>query len=158
MKIPDQMVVSTRAFVQLQAKLAAYVAQLGVESVERHLDAIQLRMTKRDGKYLGAYIESKVCQEFKITRFELMDSKGRQHITEARQILCVLVEKHLKYTKTDISTMFHRTRHFAKRMITDFNKKLADNHPLDQKLIERYKRLDLLVAAYMDFKPNTNAR
>lgn len=152
-KVPDKIVVSTKALIQVHTKVNLYVALYGVEAIEMYLDAIQLRMSKRDGKHVGGYIVSKVCQEYQITRYDLFESAGRKHITEARQLLCVFAHKYLMQNHEEISSQFHRSRHFAKRMIGNFNDKLEENHPFDKQLIERYHKLDSLISAYMDFKP-----
>ncbi len=156
MKIPTHITISTKEYVKIQTKLTLYIAQFGCQIVEMYLDTIPLRMFKKEGKHLGAYIESKVCEEYKVTRYELLESSSRQNISEARQVLCVLCEKHLNLSKTEISILFHKSRHFAKRMISNFNDKLKENHPFDKNLIERYRRLDSLIGAYVDFKPNVN--
>lgn len=156
MRIPTQIIVSTKEYIQIQTKINLYIAKYGCHAVELYLDSIPLRMRKRDGRNVGAYIENKICQEYQVSRYDLMETSGRGDLTEARQMLCVLAEKHLRLTRTDISKLFNRTRHFAKRKLTDFEQKLKENHPLDKKLIDRYKKLDALISAYMDFQPITD--
>ena len=152
-KVPNQFTVETRGYINIQTKLNLYIAKYGCTLVESYLDCIPLRMMKRDGKLLGAYIENKICQEFKITRYELMESTGRQNITEARQLLCLFSEKYLEMSKTDLSYLFHKSRHFGKRMVGALEQKLKENHSFDKKLIERFRYLDALFSAYVDFKP-----
>lgn len=153
MKIPQQIIVTTKEYIQIQTKLNLYIAKFGCKAVEMYLDTIPLRMRKRDGKNLGAYIISKICQEYGITRYELFESSQRNTTTEARQMLCVLAENHLGLTKTEVSALFNRSRHFAKRLITDFLNKQKENHPLDKPLLDKYSKLDTLIRAYVDFKP-----
>jgi len=153
MKIPQQIIITTKEYIQIQTKLNLYIAKFGCKAVEMYLDTIPLRMRKRDGKNLGAYIISKVCQEYGITRYELFESSARNTTTEARQLLCVFAEKYLGLTKTEISALFNRSRHFAKRLISDFQKKEKEQHPLDKPFFDRYTKLDTLIRAYLDFKP-----
>ncbi|NGF76844.1 hypothetical protein G5B10_13235 [Fluviicola sp. SGL-29] len=155
MKIPPQIIISTKEYVQIVTKVNLYIAKFGCKAVEMYLDTIPLRMRKRDGKNLGAYIISKVCQQYEITRYELFESSTRNITMEARQLLCVLAEKYLGLTKTEISALFNRSRHFAKRLITDFYQKKEQNHPFDKRIIDNYSKLDLLIQSYVDFKPIT---
>jgi chromosomal replication initiation ATPase DnaA len=147
------MIVSTKQYINIQTKLNLYIAKFGCETIEMYLDNLPLKVEKRDGKHLGNYIESKVCEEYKITHYELFESSKRKEISQARQLLCVFTEKYLHISRTDISLLFRRSRHFAKRLITDFNKRVEENHPFDKKLLERYKRLDTLISAYIEFSP-----
>ncbi len=155
-KVPLKFEVATSEYIQIQTKLNLIIARYGCEIVASYLDSIPLRMLKRDGKLLGAYIENKVCEEYNITRYDLIESSGREKISEARQLLCVFAEKYLHMSKTDVALMFNKSRHFSKRMIGTFQNKLKENHPFDKKLIERYRRLDALFSAYVDFKPIVN--
>lgn len=157
MKVPKNIVVQTKEWVQIMTKVSLYVSVYGCETVNYILDTVPLRRSKRHGRNAGAYIINKVCQEYKITQYDLFESTARRELTEARQLLCVLIEKHLGFSKTEISSHFNRSRHFAKRMIHQFNKKLEENHPIDKKVIDRYKKLDRLVTAYMEFKPKNQA-
>lgn len=153
MKIPQQIIISTKEYVQIVTKVNLYIAKFGCKAVEMYLDTIPLRMRKRDGKNLGAYIIAKVCQQYEITRYELFESSARNTTMEARQLLCVFAEKHLGLTKTEVSALFNRSRHFAKRLITDFYQKKEQNHPFDKRVLDNYNRLDILIQSYVDFKP-----
>lgn len=152
-KIPEKFEVYTSEYIQIQTKLNLYIAKYGCSLVLSHLDSIPLRMLKRDGKLLGAYIENKVCEEYKITRYDLLESACRHNITEARQLLCVFAEKYLQMSRTDISLLFNKSRHFTKRMIGSFQHRLEENHSYDKKLIDRFRRLDAIIGSYVDFKP-----
>src|SRR3989338_3072915 len=122
MKIPNQIVIVTKEYVQIQTKLNLYIAKYGCKAVDSYLDSIPLRMTKVDGKHLGAYIIGKICQEYGITRYDLFESSGRQdNLAEARLFICVLAERYVKLQKTEMSKMFNKSRHFAKRLLHDFN-------------------------------------
>lgn len=155
MNLPTKFFLQTNDYMYIQAKVNQYVAVYGCEAVRQYLESFPLRWVKKDGKNLGAYLVNKVCEEYQITQYDLFESGGRLELSEARQLLCVLMEKHLHYTKVQISSYFNRSRHFAKRTILGFEKILAENHPIDQKVITRYKKLDRLIAAYMAFKPQT---
>ena len=155
MKIPEKISLNTRQYIQIQTKLNLYVARYGCKRISAYLDALPLRILKRDGKNLGAYITAMVCKEYQIATFELFDDSSRHDLTEARQMVCVLSEKYLEIDRTEISTMFHRSRHFAKRLITDFYAKQKENHPLDKGLLNRFYRLDALIADYVNFIPKT---
>lgn len=155
MKIPRQIIVSTKEYIQIQTKLSLYIAQFGCKSVEAYLDSIPLRFYRQQGKNAGAYIINKVCQEFRLSQYELFESKARKDITEARQMLCALVDTHLNVSQGEISSQFDKSRHFAKRAVAEISKILKENHPLDKAFIDRYKRLDALVGAYMGFTPKT---
>ena len=155
MKIPQQIIVSTREYVNIITKVNLYVAKFGCGAVERYLDSLPFRMRKRDGKNLGAYIVSKVCQQYHITRYDLFESSMRRNVTEARQLMCVFAEKYLDMTKTEVSAMFNRSRHFAKRTITDFYERQELNLPFDQGMLKRFDTLNALIEAYIDFKPNS---
>lgn len=153
MKIPQQIVITTKEYIQIQTKLNLYIAKYGCKVVEMYLDTIPIKMQKKDGKFLGAFIAGKVCKEFQITNYQLFESTERHKITQARQLLCVLVEKYLQLSRVEIAAMFNRSRHFSKRMLTDFYERLRENHPLDQPFLERYHKLDMLIKAYVDFTP-----
>lgn len=156
MKIPHQIIISTKEYIQIVTKVNLYIAKFGCKAVEMYLDTLPLRMQKRDGKNLGAYIISKVCQQYDISRYELFESSTRKSISEARQLLCVLMEKHLGYTKTEISALFNRSRHFAKRQIADFYERKEHNYTFDKEFLENYDKLDMLIQSYIDFKPTKN--
>lgn len=155
MKIPQQIIISTKEYVQIMTKVNLYIAKFGCKAVEMYLDTIPLRMRKRDGKNLGAYIIAKVCQQYGITRYELFESSARNTTMEARQLLCVFAEKYLELTKTEVSALFNRSRHFAKRLIADFYQKKEQNHPFDKGMLDNYNKLDILIQSYVDFKPIT---
>lgn len=147
------MTVSVQRYVQIQMKLNAYIATFGCEIVDMHLDSLPVKLHKRNNRHVGAYIENKLCEAYGITRYQLMESTGRKDITEARELLCVLVKKYLQLSHTNISVMFGRSRHFAKRMIHSFDDKLKGDYAQFKEQIAIYKRLDLLIANYMDFNP-----
>lgn len=155
MNIPKQIVITTSEYIQIQTKLNLYIAKFGCKAVEKYLDSIPMTMQKKDGRHLGAYLVNKVCQEYKITQYALFERSGRKDLTEARQILCVLAEKYLQLGRDEISETFHRSRHFAKRLIGNFKKMLQENHPLDKGIIGRYRSLDSLMEAYTGFTPKT---
>lgn len=157
MNVPHNLNIPAKDWVNIQAKIIWNINKYGAKAVEKFLDSIPLQMRTSEGKLLGAYIENKVREEFRITHYELYESNERQNVTEARQVLCVLIEKYMQIDKTEISLMFNKSRHFAKRLILPFKQKLKENHAFDRKLIERYKRLDGLIGAYVAFKPNTKA-
>lgn len=158
MNIPNQIVVQTKSYLQIVTKLNLYIAKFGCEAVESYLDSIPLKMTKADGKHIGAYIVNKICEEFRnegITRYDLYESNERSDaLLDARLLLCVLVNRYTNLPNTEISRMFNRSRHTAKRALTDF-KKLDENIPQHRKLLERFARLDTLISAYMNFKPKS---
>lgn len=155
MRIPEKFSMNTRLYVQIQTKLNLYIAKYGCAQVAAYLDFLPLRLIKRDGKNLGAYIISMVSKEYCVSRFELFEDTSRHDIMEPRQMICVLCEKYLKVNRSDLSIMFHRSRHFAKRLIIDFYDKQKENHPLDKELLNRFSRLDALVASYVNFIPKS---
>lgn len=158
MNIPKEFSVNTKEYIQIQTKLNLYIARYGCTEVAKYLDTLPLRMLKRDGKYLGAYIAAVVSKEYKISRSELFEESSRHYLTEARQMICVLLERYLEIGRGDISAMFHRSRHFAKRLIGDFYDRQKENHPFDQKLLNRFHQLDLLISSYVDFKPKSQRK
>lgn len=157
MKVPKNIVVTTKDYIQIMTQVNLFISIYGCEAVRQYLNTIPLKRTKKDGRNAGGYIVNKVCQEYQITQYDLFESNGRLEITEARQLLCVLIEKHLEFNKVQISSYFNRSRHFAKRMIGKFHIILEENHTLDQELIARYRKLDRLITAYMAFKPKNEA-
>lgn len=155
MKVPKNIVIETKDYVQIMTQVNLFIAIYGCEAVSQYLNTIPLHKSKKNGRNAGAYILNKVCQEYKLTQYDLFESNERLEMTEARQLLCVLMSKHLVFTRTQISTYFNRSRHFAKRMIGKFEATLAENHTLDQEVIKKYQKLDRLITAYMEFKPKT---
>lgn len=161
MNIPTEIVMPTKEFVQIFTKFCLYLTKYGAKAMEDYLDSIPLRMTKSDGKHLGAFIINKICQEFEvdgypINRHDLFASKDRRsEFAEARMLLCVLTNKYVKLDNSQISAMFSKTRHFAKRAISDFEK-LDEAIPSHRKLIVKYQKIDALICAYVDFKPKND--
>ncbi len=155
MKIPKNIVVATKDYVQIMTKVNLFISIYGCEAVSQYLNSIPLHRAKKDGRNAGAFILNKVCQEYRITQYDIFESNERLELTEARQLLCVLMAKHLGFSRTQISTYFNRSRHFAKRMIGKFEITLTENHPLDQGVIQKFNKLDRLITAYMAFKPKT---
>lgn len=154
MNVPSNFSVETREVIEIHTMLQLYLAQYGSKAVRDYMKGVPLKIQKKNGKHLGHYIEAKVCEEFSITPYELYESNKRNEVSEARQILCVLCEKHLDMSKTDISEMFHRSRHLAKRLINDFYKKQSTFDQGNSKLLSRYKKLDSLITAYVEFTPS----
>jgi hypothetical protein len=160
MNIPNEITIPTKEFVQIFTKFCLYLTKYGAKAMEDYLDSIPLRMAKSDGKHLGAYIINTTCQEFEIDghpliRHELFSTKERRsEYAEARMLLCVLTNKYVKLDNSQISAMFNKTRHFAKRAISDFEK-LDESIPSHRKLIAKYKKIDALISAYVDFKPKS---
>jgi chromosomal replication initiation ATPase DnaA len=153
MNVPSNFSVETREVIEIHTMLQLYLAQYGSNAVREYLKRVPLKIHKKNGKHLGHYIEAKVCEEFEITPYELYESNKRKEVSEARQILCVLCEKHLDISRTDISELFHRSRHLAKRLITDFHKKLAVYNEENSNFLMRYKKLDSIITAYIEFQP-----
>ena len=153
MKIPKQFIITTKEYVQIQTKLNLYIAKFGCKFVEAYLDMIPLRWKKQNGRNIGAYIVNKVCQEYKLTKYELFEANSRHDLTEARQVLCALSYNYIDISHEEISAQFHKSRHFTKRAVQKIKRILEENHPIDQEFIARYKRLDSLVSAYKGFQP-----
>lgn len=153
MKIPKDITLGTKEYVEIITSLHLYIAKYGCHWVHNYLKNIPLRYKKVNGRNAGAYIVAKICHEYKVTRFELFNSNERNELTEARQMLCVLTSKHLGFSQVEIASYFDKTKHFANRSIKTINKKIAENHPFDKSMITRYKKLDTLISSYMTFKP-----
>lgn len=158
MEIPKNIVIITKDYTQIMTKVNLFISIYGCEVVSEYLNTIPLHRSKKEGRNARAYMLDKVCLEYRITQYDLFESNERLELTEARQLLCVLMAKHLGFSRTQISTYFKRSRHFAKRMIGRFEVTLAENHPLDQKVIQKYHKLDRLITTYMAFKPKTNCK
>jgi hypothetical protein len=158
MKMPKQFVITTKDYIQIQTKLNLYIAKFGCKKVEAYLDSLPLRMHKQDGKNAGAYLINKICQEYKLSQYELFESNARKEITDARRMLCVLAYRHLDANQNEITSQFDRTRFFASRAINDITTKVKENHPLDKELVDRFKKLDALLSAYMGFRPKSKLK
>lgn len=160
MNIPDHIKIPTKEFVQIFTKFSLYLTKYGYQAMNDYLDSIPLKLVKVDGKRLGPYIISKVCKEFSIGGYEMsredlfFSSERKQELADARMILCVLVHKYVKLNNIEISGMFNKSRHFAKRALSDFEK-LDENIPGHRKLITKFKKIDALVSAYVDFVPKS---
>lgn len=160
MNIPSNFNMQTKEFVQAVTKFCLYLSKFGAKAMGDYLDSIPLRMTKADGKHLGAFIIGKICQEYEntsqpITRHDLFSSKERrQDLAEARMLLCVFAHQYVQLDNSEISAMFNKTRHFAKRALSDFEK-LDESIPGHRKLIAKYRKIDTLIRAYVDFKPKS---
>jgi hypothetical protein len=158
MNMPTEIIMPTKDFVQIFTKFCLYLTKYGASAMEDYLDSIPLRMTKSDGKHLGAYIINKTCQAFEIdgypmNKYALFTSKERKfELAEARMLLCVLTHKYVKLDNSEISAMFNKTRHFAKRALSDFEK-LDQNIPSHKKLILKFQKIDMLVSEYIHFVP-----
>lgn len=153
MKVPKAITIGTKEYVEIMTKLHLYIARYGCTWVHHYLNYIPLRYAKVKNRNAGAYIINKVCHTYKITGFDLFHSNERKELTEARQVLCTLVSKHLGFSQVEIASYFEKTKYFAHRSINAVNQKLKENHPFDKALIDRYKKLDALITAYMGFKP-----
>lgn len=150
----------TKEFVQVFTKFCLYLTKFGAKAMGDYLDSIPVKMGKTDGKHLGAYIIGKILQEYEkagspFTRYELFNSKERrQELAEARMLVCVLTHNYVKLDNREISSMFNKSRDFAKRALSDFAK-LDEAIPAHRKFLDKYKRIDTLVRAYVDFKPKS---
>lgn len=158
MKMPKQFVITTKEYIQIQTKLNLYIAKFGCKKVEAYLDTLPLRLHKQEGKNAGAYIVNKICQEYELSQYELFESRSRKQITEARQMLCILADNHLNTSQKEISAQFDKSRFFANRAVNDIRRIVEENHPIDKPLIDRYKKLDALVSAYMGFRPKSKLK
>ncbi len=160
MNIPSNFNVQTKEFVQVFTKFCLYLSKFGTQAMDAYLDSIPIKMGKTDGKHLGAYIIGKILQEYEstgtpFTRYELFNSKERrQELSEARMLLCVLTSKYVKLDNGEISSMFNKSRDFAKRALSEFAK-LDEAIPTHRKLLGKYKKIDTLIKAYVDFKPKS---
>jgi len=155
--IPRHIIIVTKDYVQIMTKVNLFISIYGCKTVSQYINTIPLNRIKKEDVNMLGYIIEKVCQVYKITKYDLFESNERKELTEARQLLCVLIEKHLGFNKTQISTYFNRSRHFAKRMIGKFQLTLKENHVLDKKVIAKYKKLDRLITGYMAFNPKTES-
>lgn len=155
MNVPSKILIQTKEYIEIVTKVNLYIALYGCEPLRQYLESFPLKWVKLNGRNAGAYIVNKVCEEYQITQYDLFESTARLELSEARQVLCFLLEKHLEYNQVQISSYFNRSRHFAKRNINSFSKILQENHPIDHKVIARFKKLDLLISAYMAFEPKT---
>lgn len=153
MNIPKAITIGTKEYVEIMTKLHLYIARYGCTWVHNYLNYIPLRYTKVKNRNAGAYIINKICHEYKITSFDLFNSSERNELTEARQLLCALVSKHLGFTQKEIASYFDKTKYFAHRSIKTINEKVRENHPFDKVVVGRYQKLDSLITAYMGFQP-----
>lgn len=153
MKVPKAITLGTKEYVEIITKLHLYIARYGCAWVHSYLNYIPLRYRKAKGRNAGAYIIAKICQEYRVTQFELFNSSDRKELTVAKQLLCALVSKHLGYSQVEIASYFDKTKHFAHRSIHTIEEKLKENHPFDKEVIARYRKLDGLIMAYMVFDP-----
>jgi hypothetical protein len=160
MNIPSNFNVQTKEFVQVFTKFCLYLSKFGTKAMDAYLDSIPVKMGKTDGKHLGAYIIGKVLESCEqsgtpFSRYELFNSKERrQELAEARMLLCVLAHKYVKLDNGEISSMFNKSRDFAKRALSDFSK-LDEAIPAHRKLLAKHKKLDTLVNAYVNFTPKS---
>ena len=69
-----------------------------------------------------------------------------------------MAENHLNTSQKEISAQFDKSRFFANRAVNEIRKIVKENHPIDKQLIDRYKRLDALVSAYMGFRPKSKLK
>lgn len=161
MNIPNNFNMSTKEFVQVVTKFCLYLTKFGPKEMSDYLDSIPVKMGKMDGKHVGAYIINKVLQEYEntdkpISKLDFYSSKERrQEIAEARMLACVLTHKYLKLDHREISAMFSKSRDFSKRFISEFSK-LEETSPIDRKLLIKFKKIDTLVQAYINFKPKSD--
>ena len=160
MNIPNHFNSDTKEFVQVFTKFCLLYAKFGAKEINDYLDSIPMKMGKTDGKLLGPYIIGKITEAYEqagtpFSSFELLNSKERrQEISEGRMLLCVLADKYIKLNNREISAMFNKSRHFAKRALSDFSK-LDETIPSHRKLLEKYQKIDTLVNAYVNFKPKS---
>lgn len=160
MNIPNQFNMQTKEFVQVFTKFCLYLSKFGAKAMEDYLDSIPVKMGKTDGKHLGAYIINKIMQEYEhiekpFTKYELYTSnERRQELSEARMLVCVFTHEYVKLDNVEISSMFNKSRDFAKRALSDFSK-LDESIPAHRKLLEKHRRIDVLVSAYVNFKPKS---
>lgn len=160
MNIPKNFNAQTKEFAQVFTKFCLLFAKFGAKNMNDYLDSIPVRMGKTNGRHTGAYIVHKVLQEFEdpengVSKYELYTSKERrQELTEARMLVCVFAHKYLDMDNTEISSMFNKSRDFAKRALSDFGK-LNESIPAHRKLLAKYKKIDTLVNAYVNFTPKS---
>lgn len=160
MKIPSNINMQTKEFVQVFTKFCLYLTKFGAKAMADYLDSIPVKMGKTNGKHLGAYIIGKILQEYEridlpFTRYELFNSRERrQELAEARMLLCVFLSKYMSLDNREISSMFNKSRDFAKRALSEFSK-LDETIPQHRKLLDKHKKIDTLVTAYVNFKPKS---
>lgn len=160
MNIPNQINMQTKEFVQVVTKFCLYLTKFGAKAMDDYLDSIPVKLGKTDGKHLGAYIIGKILEECErsgtpFTRYELFNSKERrQDLADARMLVCVFMRQYVNLDNREISSMFTKSRDFAKRAVADFSR-LDESIPAHRKLLEKYRKIDTLVRAYVDFKPKS---
>lgn len=160
MKVPSEINMGTKNFVQVFTKFCLYLSQFGPKAMEDYLDNLPLKMCETEGKHVRAYIANKVCQEYQesgqlISKYDLFNStERRQDIAEARMLYCVLEHKYLQLSNVQIAREFNKSRHFTKRALIDF-RELDESIPTHRKAIAKFKKLDALVHAYCNFKPKS---
>lgn len=160
MNIPGNFNTHTKEFVQVFTKFCLLFAKFGAKKMNDYLDSIPVKMGKTNGRYTGAYIVNKVLQLYEdsdtpFSKYELYTSKERrQELAEARMLVCVFAHKYLEMDNGEISSMFNKSRDFAKRALSDFAK-LDEAIPGHRKLLAKYKRVDTLINAYVNFKPKS---
>src|SRR5690606_34403828 len=103
MNVPKNIIIQTKEYVQIVTKVNLYISLYGCEAVNQYLNMLPLKWSKKNGRNIGGYIINKVCQEYQITKYELFESNGRGELTEARQLLCVLVDKYMDFNHQQIS-------------------------------------------------------
>lgn len=160
MNIPSSFNAQTKEFTQVFTKFCLLFAKFGAKELNDYLDSIPVKMGKSNSRHTGAYIVNKVLQEYEniekpFSKYELFTSKERRmELSEARMLICVLAHNYLQLDNGEISAMFNKSRDFAKRALSDFAK-LDETIPAHRKLIAKYKKVDTLVNAYVNFKPKS---
>lgn len=160
MNIPQNFNAQTKEFAQVFTKFCLLFAKFGAKAMGDYLDSIPVKMGKVDGKHLGAYIVNKVLEQYEssekpVSKYELYNSKERrQELWEARMLVCVFTHQYLQLNHGEVSAIFNKDRDFAKRHLLHFSK-LDESSPVDRKILAKYKKVDTLISAYVNFTPKS---
>ncbi len=154
MNIPKSFIISTPDFMRLQGKLLMFCASIGCARMDSYFDLIQAREFKQNKKFVGKYLTSKICEEFEISEYQLFESgKQSSEVTIARHFHCILAFKLLGMSKAMASRTIGRSKHLAKRAFKETEPRILNpTNKFDVELAARYRRLESLINAYINFQ------
>ncbi len=120
----------------------------GVQKIIRSLQKIELIHININHLDVIDFIETSICERYKILRTTLYQINTRGDITIARELCVLFLRKHLKMSDEEIGSHYNRTRqtlHNAKNKFDRLNVKSK----ADAKFINIYNEFDTKIQDYI---------
>lgn len=134
--------------INLIKALSKGIKKHGVQKIIKSLQKIELIHINQNHLDIIDFIETSICERYKILRTTLYNINTRGDITIARELCVLFLRKHLKLSDEEIGSHYNRTRQTLHNAKNKFDK-LNAKSKADAKFINVFNEFDTKIQDYI---------